>query len=412
MALRHPHGHRWMLFFFVLLPSVWSVEGLLHVQSSIQPGNARRGAKHIVEGKDTNSQTIIQTPQELQDMSFLNAARTPGSLRYVSNWRDWSDKSVDAIRYHLSQNLPHPADPEGFGQLFYNLGTAADRGEMPCFADPGSRSGYALEFFCRSKLLADLIFDNYSSSIFDFSSDDTQLGSNPDDSNDFHLMSVGGACGYDYVGVLLAESFATSGQGKTCIKAKAFDYEEGWKDLVESMHTATNSALLNTNKSSLEWGGPCDITKSLADLTNKDCAASVPTTDIFICQYCIAENAKSLRESQFQFFSDLFENAKNDAVFVFTEVTPRIWPDIVDVVLRQEGGGDGFMIDFMRGERRRSGPHLVIRKREGATFNRENVFGFCDEYRRMDRLHQRKIENGYRRQARKVRGGKAFVASQ
>ena len=30
---------------------------------------------------------------------------------------------------------------------------------MPSFEDAGSRSGYALDFFCRSRMLADILFD-------------------------------------------------------------------------------------------------------------------------------------------------------------------------------------------------------------------------------------------------------------
>ena len=39
------------------------------------------------------------------------------------------------------------------------MGVASDVGLMPSFEDPGAWSGYALEFFCRARNLADLYVD-------------------------------------------------------------------------------------------------------------------------------------------------------------------------------------------------------------------------------------------------------------
>ena len=298
-------------------------------QQSIDTVNARRGAKHI-QGKGRYNADEILSPQNLQDLAHLQALRTPGSLRYSSSWRHWLGKSLDAIRFQLSQNLPHPADEEGFGELFYNLGTAADRGEMPSFADAGSRSGYALEFFCRSRLLAELLYEksNPSSKSSRHATECAlyaKLGHTINDpeqkaaSNTVNMVSLGGGPGYDYAGVLIADMFGNSGYGKTTIKGTIFDYEEGWHDLVKAMDTAVNLALLNDNQSSVEWGGKCDITKPLTDPSNAACLDKVSTTDLFICQYCVAENANRLRDSDFCFFADLFDRAANDTVFVFTE---------------------------------------------------------------------------------------------
>ena len=98
------------------------------------------------------------------------------------------------------------------------------------------------------------------------------------------LVSLGGGPGYDYMGVLLADIYRTSGQSKTCIQGTVFDYEEGWKPIVEAMGRATWTALKNENQSSLQWGGKCDITKPLSDSSNAACFAGVGTTDIFVCQ--------------------------------------------------------------------------------------------------------------------------------
>ncbi|CAB9515117.1 expressed unknown protein [Seminavis robusta] len=385
-----------------------------------QPCNARRGSKHI-ERNDRILVEDISSAQDLQDLANLNALRKPGSLKYTSSWRDWCARSLDASRYHLSQNLPHVPDPQGFGELFFNLGAAADTGEMPSFQDPGSRSGYALEFFCRARLLAHLLFDNYNqlslSSGPRSTSDDfirnlyrpersVETGRNE---NICRMVSIGGGPGYDFVGVLLADTFSTCGRGSTRIEGTVFDYEKGWEDLVKAMNVATNHALVNDEQSSLHWGGTCDITKPLTDASNQEALLpTIASTDVFVCQYCIAENAKGLRESEFVFFADLFDEARMDTVFILTEVTPRIWPEIVDVLLQRPDGGEDFQVHFIGTTTRKKGGQMFISKRKGSGISPE-ALSACEEYRRLRTLHERKIENGFQRQPKKVRGGKALV---
>jgi len=356
-------------------------------------------------------------------MAHEQSKRSPGSLRYQSSWRHWCEKSLDAIRFQLSQNLPHPADADAFGTLFYNLGTAADRGEMPSFADPGSRSGYALEFFCRARLLADLLFDKCSPR-----TPGTEEGAGKGEQNDvlyeklkhctdnpkvnsiprsIHMVSLGGGPGYDYVGLLLADMFGNSGYGKTTLHGTVFDFEEGWHDLVDAMNTAISLALPNDNPSTLSWGGSCDITKPLKDLSNAACRKMVPTTDIFVCQYCVAENANRLRDSNFVFFFELFEQASNGTMFVFTEVTPRVWPDIVDILLQREDQEQGFHVKFTRGGRK-YGQQMIVQKQENATLQPEEL-AVAEKFRDLQEVHQRKITNGFRRQPRKIRGKKLSI---
>lgn len=350
----------------------------------------------------------IASPEEIQDFVLKTARKTPGSKAYDAVWRNWCTMSVGAIRFHLSQVMPHPADLNGFGELFYNLGTAADRGEMPSFADPGARAGYALEFFCRARLIADLFLEKYnqpstSKDIFvsKYGSDDPANASG----RTCRLLSLGGGPGYDYIGLLLATTFATTGLGKTQIEGVVYDYEEGWQDLVAAMNKATDCALLNDNKSNLRWGGVCDITKPLSDPSNAACQPDVTSCDVIICQYCVAENAMRLRDSDFCFFSDVFEQAADNTTIVITEVTPRIWPEIVNILLQRPDGGKGFTVDFLRAIKRSLGPQLVVQKREGATICPEELAA-CDEFRRLQALHERKIKNGFVRQPRKVRGAK------
>jgi hypothetical protein len=206
-----------------------------------------------------------------------------------------------------------------------------------------------------------------------------------------NLMSLGGGPGFDFTAAAIVALHNSGGdESQIHVQATIFDYEEGWHDLVQSMTVATQKALLFDNHAdtgndeqveaspsmnddvttadlscaatavpngtsytvpspqeeeekktkkktpilSCSWGGKCDITKSLSDPVNALCAAAIPTTNLFTCQYCVAENAKALQQSDFIFFRDLMDAAPLGSVFVFTETTPRLWPDFYDFLSR------------------------------------------------------------------------------
>lgn len=421
------------------------------------PRRRRAGAKHTVEGTTGISADSIASPQDIQTMVHKvqsNRDRlSADSKQHELLWRHWCTQAVDAIRYHLSQNLPDPADPHEFGALFFELGEAADNGEMPSFADAGARSGYALEFFCRARLMADLMLDNYdyrwspvlwrpeapqnneelradvwkekvggssqcSTHPDKINTNDTTNNSvAPEEEKVMRIVSLGGGPGYDFVGLVLADTFGTSGYGTTRIEGTVFDYEEGWGPLVDAMNIATQSALeINntTNQHVVTWGGGCDITKSMSHPSNAACRATLPSTDMFVCQYCLAENAAPLRDSDFRFFVDLFEQAANDTVFIITEVTSRIWPELLDILLRlqdqqqntrQQQDLIGFDVDFVRTKKRKFSPAMVIQKRLGAKIRQEEM-DECQDFIRLRTLHERKMEKGYKRECKKVRGCK------
>ena len=440
--------------------------------SSKTPRRRRAGAKHTVEGTCGISAGSIATPQQIQStVHKVHSNRdrlSANSKQHELLWRHWCTQAVDAIRYHLSLNLPDPADPHEFGALFFELGTAADHGEMPSFADAGARSGYALEFFCRARLMADLMLNKYGyrwSPILRYrppgeapqkDSDNNQKNAElradiwkekfggssqppvnnpnntiinnmnnnnsltPEEETVMRIVSLGGGPGYDFVGLVLADTFGTSGYGTTRIEGTVFDYEEGWGTLVDAMNIAIQSALEinntthHTHQHNVQWGGGCDITKSMAHPSNAACLATLPTTDMFVCQYCLAENAAPLRDSDFVFFVDLFEQAANDTVFVITEVTSRIWPELVDILLRLQdqqqdeqpaGFAFGFDVDFVRTKKRKFSPALVVQKRLGAKIRQEEM-DECQDFIRLRTLHERKMEKGYKREYKKVRGCK------
>ena len=113
-------------------------------------------------------------------------------------------------------------------------------------------------------------------------------------------------------------------------------------------------------------------------------------------------------------FAELFEAAQEGAVFVFTETTHRLWPEIIDVATTQaktengrEAAAGGFDVAFPRIQRGRgkAGFQLALRKASGATLG-EDVRATCERFRRDNAMHELKISGGYQRQKRKIRGAK------
>lgn len=293
-------------------------------------------------------QSNVLIPDALQQLALKYRNRTPGSAQYKKAWNNWASKAIESIRHDLFMNLPYLPDRVAFEGLFFNLGVAADEGIMPSFSDPGARAGYALEFFSRARGLADLFLDtqddiNSFPMFWKEHLDESPLlggpvSSNGENNSIYNITSIGGGPGFDFVGAAMAASFSSivgvnqKSKNVSKINSVVLDYEEGWSSIVESMHVSTSNVLMGESFLSCIWGGKCDITKEMSHMNNDSCRELVSTTDLWVCQFCVAENAKLLRDSKFIFFSDLFENMKEGSLFIFTEITPRVWPDFYNII--------------------------------------------------------------------------------
>lgn len=354
----------------------------------------------------------VASPQALKDLVNANRNRTPGSLRYEKSWKTWSQMAIESIRYELSITSQSEIDHDGFSKLFFKLGEAADRGDMPSFTCAGSRSGYALDFFCRARLLADLLWKieenptipaNWKSN-----------GPFPlrnifrDKTSKCRLVSIGSGPAYDFVAAALLAEFSNASHSTTStVDAIAFDYEEGWKDAVRDMSVSTAATLMTDGQHSCQWGGTCDITKPLSDPINTACKAELNSFDIFVCQYCVAENANALRQSKFAFFRDALLQAPMGALFILTETTTRLWPEFVDLA---EELDCNLQIGFVRNVGRgKNGPYLMIRKLHFLTpqpIMTSDQRILYNEFQSLKTMHERKLSTGWERQQRKIRGNK------
>ena len=262
------------------------------------------------------------------------------------------------------------------------------------------------------------------------------------------------------------------------LHATIFDYETGWKDLVQALSVATvtalqyynNSTTTNNNtttnthySSTCTFGGQCDITKSLlTDPVNSRLKDKIRSTNtppptstaailnVYTCQYCIAENVQQLRTSQFRFFAELFTVSPLGSMFVFTETTHRIWPELREVAMRAAteaaavanitttgtttppaSPGFVFEIGFPSvGGRNKTGRQMVLRKvpkqppkvekdkddnnddvyedgtspstkRDDDNDHSSSIRTLCEEFRNDNAMHQQRLKKGIVRQRKK-----------
>lgn len=402
---------------------------------------------------------------ELLALSQRHSAKVPGSESYRRAYNQFSEAALSSVRSGLEACLPVAVDRGATEDLSFRLGMAADVGAMPSFAHPGARAGYALGYFCRARLLADVLFaaqatERARSRLGERAPDldagvDADVpvpsqGSVPNFLGECvhdllvaghrdvaRVGSLGGGPGFDFVAAAVLASHASlerrarsvgTGDGgyarlstlpPTAIEATVFEYEGGWSDIVPSMEAAVQESMGSGHALGF---GRCDITLPLTHGTNAACRAAAGRTDLWICSYCVAENAGLLRSGSFGFFRQLFNEAPQGTLFVFTETTHRLWPEIVDAAMRPEGNADadvaqsellgrsGFDVSFPRITRGRgkSGFQLAMRKRAGARLGAEELT-LCARFRMDNERHECKISGGWQRQQRKVRGKKANV---
>ena len=348
--------------------------------------------------------------EELQHLTKTITRKVPGSLQYQKTWITWSTLAIEHIRYDFSRRLPHPADRTATRALEHELALVGDTGvvQPSLFGDPGSRSGYALDFFGRVRRLADtvlfvrqqqddeVVVKLIQDALLQLLSTSEDRRGGVDGSYECRVASIGGGPGYDYVGLCLVATFLSfsTGQRGFPIQVTVFDNEVGWSDLVECMEQSTNRIMrqLHSEGNSCSFGGGCDITKGMDDSVNHRFRDVIAVSKIIICQYCIAENAVALRESAFIFFRELFARANEGTIFVFTETTHRLWPDLVDQL------ATGFEVAFVKNR----SFQLLIRKRRDAGVSPE-VRERCLSMMQDVILHSVKRQEGYTRQRKESR---------
>lgn len=401
-----------------------SLTVLTNAFSAQTEARKKLGGKSFIEKQERGKLQKIASSKEIKELASKNAARSIGSSYYLRAWRHWRALAIESIRFELSKNLPYPTNKARFEKLFFQLGVAADEGEMPSFEDKGARSGYALEFFCRGRNLADLFILDTLNPLDSFSeewtsailntplyegngkSSSSSIMNSSAGASSYNMVSLGGGPGFDFVGAALAATFNANGGIVTSpICATILDYEEGWSDLVAAMDAATRNTLQQPNLS-CKWGGKCDITKPMNDPSNDACRKEISSTNLWTCQYCVAENRNLLNESNFIFFKDLFELAPDGAIFIFTETTPRIWPDFCKLIEKHFKGN--MEVGFNKNGRQmliKKGT-IINKERKAAIMMNDHHANQLGKYSKIVECHEKKLSLGYQRQQQKIRGAK------
>ena len=402
-------------------------------------------------------------------MAKHHSGKSIGSSQHKKAWTRWLYLVVESIRDDLGASLQcqfendndEEAVRQAFEKLFFDLGVAADVGEMPSFESHAARTGYALEFFCRSRALAEFLLETPSAFAAESNSNSkneaiypefwtnalrgpecpmlgaygSHSNSNSNSNEAYEIVSLGGGPGFDFVGVAMAAAFSfhtsessTANVGpRSEIHVTAMDYEEGWSDLVSAMDKSTRKILTppiaNDDEHSplpamsCDWGGKCDITKSiLHEPVNAKCKTLLlgdgkehAASRLWICQYCVAENAKALRASDYIFLKELVREMQEGSMVLLTEVVPRLWPEMVRM-LDREGLLPMVDVGFRKGY---SGKQFLLEKRsKRRTSTGDGPFGSLDSrtrdqlehFERLASYHERKVDSGWKRQGRKTNG--------
>ena len=222
------------------------------------------------------STNAVVTPsrkqEELRTLAFASRRKMKGSMSSFQAWRHWSKLTIQQIRSDLEQSLATRVDTQALEDLSFSLGVAADVGAMPSFANEGARAGYAVHYFCRAQLMADLMLFS-SESHFLQETVDNLFGSN----KTCRISSLGGGPGFDFVAAALLASYQSQQQQQqgtppTTLQATIFDYQEGWSPLVEKMSESVHTVLGGSHSCDFER---CDITVPLLDPVNAACRQDI-----------------------------------------------------------------------------------------------------------------------------------------
>jgi len=164
-------------------------------------------------------------------------------------------------------------------------------------------------------------------------------------------ISLGGGPAFDFVALSLLANVISQDYGVAkgpAVHATVVDYEEGWGHCAKVVATALAKCNESESRHTMDAFGRCDINKSLHDEVNTvvkealrssvDDSATIAVSaapHIFVASYVVAENAAGLRKSNFRFFRDLMRTAAPGSLFVFTETTHRLWPELARVAFEE-----------------------------------------------------------------------------
>ena len=401
---------------------------------------------------------------EAQDLIEKESLKIYGSLQHTKLRRTYTNVFCDTVRAGLREKIQMRYNNNGDGANDDNVsaaaaaaatkkleadlgGIGADQGIMPDFSNKEALYGYTLNHFGRVRLTSELVTSKSLSEpdwlsfrvseLLSSSSSSQRRNNNTDaDSNDLSIASLGGGGGYDFVAFSALSEFLKG----PSIKTTVYEYEPAWKDIVSDVEMVVQDSCSSNNNNSgsasasasgqqprdhhqhlhkcgFEFG---DITSPLDASTNEAIASMVNSTEIFSCSYVIAENAVKLQQNKFEFFRQLFSEAADGSLFFFTETTHRLWPDLIDLASRQDDNNSFMRYTLNRIRHGKSGWQLALLKDSSTAGNISFSSRSCskseevravekeliERFKRDNIAHQLRIDRGWKRDEKKVRGAK------
>ena len=440
---------------------------LSSLSSSLSSSSSLLSSSSSEDGGGNNNY-YDELRNEAQDLIEKESLKIYGSLQHTKLRRTYTNVFCDTVRAGLRKKIQMRYNDNGDGANDDNVsaaaaaaatkkleadlgGIGADQGIMPDFSNKEALYGYTLNHFGRVRLTSELVTSKslskpdwlslrvaelLSSSSSSSSSSQRRNNNIDADSDDLSIASLGGGGGYDFVAFSALSEFLKG----PSIKTTVYEYEPAWKDIVSDIEMVVQDSCSSNNNNSgsasasasgqqprdhhqhlhkcgFEFG---DITSPLDASTNEAIASMVNSTEIFSCSYVIAENAVKLQQNKFEFFRQLFSEAADGSLFFFTETTHRLWPDLIDLASRQDDNHSFMRYTLNRIRHGKSGWQLALLKDSSTAGNISFSSRSCskseevravekeliERFKRDNIAHQLRIDRGWKRDEKKVRGAK------
>ena len=237
--------------------------------------------------------------------------------RILMEWSIYIHIHGKAFIQHVISSCKGDVDEEATMTLITELCAATHLGEMPSFSNEGARVGYFLKKSNRIGNLTRLVFQPENDTLRHF------LQALPI----LKIASIGGGPGYDALGwALCAEWMGRNHKEETHIEAHVYDYEKGWKDIIDTMQ-----GICTTHKVPITWSfDTCDIT-SVDSSYNDSLWDVVDKMHLFLFSFVVVENRHRLKQTEFSFLKQIFSKSSNGSWYIFTDSTYRLWPSIYEI---------------------------------------------------------------------------------
>jgi len=259
-----------------------------------------------------------------QEMLFSKKTKCHFNLngtRFTLVWQQFHRLHAEKIKTRLLKKLP-AIEKKSIDELKKKLCESTNNGQMPSFANSAARSGYIASKINRAINIPNLFFSKSLQNIR------AELFAKRQTPRIVRLASIGGGPGFDVIGI---DIFINYLRTNTQLLSVVYDYEEGWRGAVNALNDIMSQSNTNSTKQPVAVFNICDITQNLTAKVNDHLQKHVKDYDIFAFSFVCVENYQLLKGSNYTFLDALFAEASYGSLFIFSDSTHRLWPDIYKI---------------------------------------------------------------------------------